>query len=137
MGQGGAYGGNASEGAATRILTTHSVEEAEALCDRVGVLLAGKLQCIGSSLHLRSRFARFLRADVKLLPPADGDVAALLAAAEAAGASSTVSSDALGSALEPMAAESARRCAGAESCLAACHGASEGCCRAAWSCPVV
>jgi len=29
------------------ILTTHSMEEAEALCDRIGIFVAGELRCIG------------------------------------------------------------------------------------------
>ncbi|CBI39210.3 unnamed protein product, partial [Vitis vinifera] len=32
----------------TIILTTHSMEEAEALCDRIGVLADGCLQCIAN-----------------------------------------------------------------------------------------
>lgn len=30
------------------VLTTHSMEEAEALCDRLGIFVGGKLQCIGN-----------------------------------------------------------------------------------------
>ncbi|MED6166072.1 Phospholipid-transporting ATPase abca7 [Stylosanthes scabra] len=30
------------------ILTTHSMEEAEALCDRLGIFVDGSLQCIGN-----------------------------------------------------------------------------------------
>ena len=35
------------------ILTTHSMEEAEALCDRVTVMHAGALQCIGTPSYLK------------------------------------------------------------------------------------
>jgi ATP-binding cassette subfamily A (ABC1) protein 3 len=45
----------ATTGAAV-ILTTHSMEECEALCGRVGVMVAGKLVCLGSVQHLKSRF---------------------------------------------------------------------------------
>jgi len=38
------------------LLTTHSMEEADALCTRMGILVNGSLQCIGSSQHLKSRF---------------------------------------------------------------------------------
>jgi ABC-type multidrug transport system ATPase subunit len=36
------------------ILTTHSMEEAEFLCDRIGIIANGSLQCIGNSkeVHL-------------------------------------------------------------------------------------
>ena len=30
------------------ILTTHSMEEAEVLCDRLGIFVDGALQCIGN-----------------------------------------------------------------------------------------
>jgi ABC-2 type transport system ATP-binding protein len=40
---------------ATVFLTTHYIEEAEALCQRVGVLHHGKLIAIGSPLELRQR----------------------------------------------------------------------------------
>lgn len=38
------------------ILTTHSMEEAEALCARIGIMVGGRLRCLGSSQHLRSRY---------------------------------------------------------------------------------
>ncbi|CAM6105629.1 unnamed protein product [Calypogeia fissa] len=38
------------------ILTTHSMEEAEALCDRLGIFVDGQLQCIGDSKELTARY---------------------------------------------------------------------------------
>lgn len=38
------------------ILTTHSMEEADVLSDRIAIMAKGKLGCIGTSLHLKSRF---------------------------------------------------------------------------------
>ncbi|XP_015942537.1 ABC transporter A family member 7-like [Arachis duranensis] len=38
------------------ILTTHSMEEAEALCDRLGIFVDGSLQCIGNSKELKARY---------------------------------------------------------------------------------
>lgn len=38
------------------ILTTHSMEECEALCDRLGIMQDGRLLCIGTPSHLRTRF---------------------------------------------------------------------------------
>ncbi|OUM60291.1 hypothetical protein PIROE2DRAFT_34199, partial [Piromyces sp. E2] len=35
------------------ILTTHSMEEAEQLCDRLAILVNGRLNCIGSPEHLK------------------------------------------------------------------------------------
>jgi ABC-type multidrug transport system ATPase subunit len=46
------------------ILTTHSMEECEALCSRIGILVNGGLKCIGSSQHLKSRFGRGFQIDV-------------------------------------------------------------------------
>jgi len=38
------------------ILTTHSMEECEALCSRIGILVHGRLRCLGSAQHLKNRF---------------------------------------------------------------------------------
>ncbi|CAI8610029.1 unnamed protein product [Vicia faba] len=38
------------------ILTTHSMEEAEALCDRLGIFVNGSLQCIGNPKELKARY---------------------------------------------------------------------------------
>ena len=36
------------------LLTTHSMEEAEALCTRIGIMAHGRLMCVGSSQHLKT-----------------------------------------------------------------------------------
>jgi ATP-binding cassette, subfamily A (ABC1), member 3 len=38
------------------ILTTHYMDEADVLGDRIGIMCKGQLQCIGSSLFLKNRF---------------------------------------------------------------------------------
>ncbi|XP_020205731.1 ABC transporter A family member 8 [Cajanus cajan] len=38
------------------ILTTHSMEEAEVLCDRLGIFADGSLQCIGNPKELKARY---------------------------------------------------------------------------------
>merc|ERR1711968_242469 len=40
------------------ILTTHSMEEADVLCDRLAIMADGKLQCIGRSFQLKRRFGK-------------------------------------------------------------------------------
>lgn len=40
----------------TVILVSHSMEEIEALCTRVGVMVSGRMQCLGSVQHLKSKF---------------------------------------------------------------------------------
>ncbi|XP_026378920.1 ABC transporter A family member 7-like [Papaver somniferum] len=38
------------------ILTTHSMEEAEVLCDRLGIFVDGSLQCVGNPKELKRRY---------------------------------------------------------------------------------
>ena len=50
---------NSKEGRAL-ILTTHSMEEAEMLCDRLGIFVDGQLVCIGNPKEIMSRYAGYL-----------------------------------------------------------------------------
>ncbi|KAL7995255.1 putative ABC transporter, AAA+ ATPase domain, ABC transporter A [Plasmopara halstedii] len=50
----------------TIILTTHSMEECEALCTRVGIMVGGRLRCLGSVQHLKHRFGDGLMLELKL-----------------------------------------------------------------------
>eukprot|EP01135_Chromosphaera_perkinsii_P003345 Nk52_evm45s240 gene=Nk52_evmTU45s240 len=38
------------------IITTHSMEEADALCSRIGIMVDGRLQCLGSPQHLKLKY---------------------------------------------------------------------------------
>ncbi|XP_059473610.1 ATP-binding cassette sub-family A member 7-like isoform X2 [Neocloeon triangulifer] len=38
------------------VLTSHSMEECQALCSRLTVMVNGKLSCLGSAQHLKSKF---------------------------------------------------------------------------------
>jgi ATP-binding cassette subfamily A (ABC1) protein 3 len=38
------------------VLTTHSMEEAEALCTRMGIMVNGELKCLGRYYQLKSSF---------------------------------------------------------------------------------
>jgi ABC-type multidrug transport system ATPase subunit len=40
------------------ILTSHSMEECEALCTRLAIMVNGQFKCIGSPQHLKSRFGQ-------------------------------------------------------------------------------
>ncbi|KAJ3070542.1 hypothetical protein HDU98_006470 [Podochytrium sp. JEL0797] len=42
----------------TIILTTHSMEEAEALCQRIGIMAKGSLRCIGPPLKLKELYGK-------------------------------------------------------------------------------
>eukprot|EP01031_Cornospumella_fuschlensis_P022275 gene22275-27238_t len=60
------------------MLTTHSMEEAEALCSRIGVMVNGQLQCLGSAQHLKHRFGQGFELTLKLLTPPEEAVHQLL-----------------------------------------------------------
>ncbi|XP_008111746.2 glucosylceramide transporter ABCA12 isoform X1 [Anolis carolinensis] len=40
------------------ILTSHSMEECEALCTRLAIMVNGRFQCMGSLQHIKSRFGK-------------------------------------------------------------------------------
>jgi len=48
------------------ILTTHSMEECEALCNRVGIMVNGQLKCVGTAQHLKSRYGKGYQLDITL-----------------------------------------------------------------------
>jgi len=43
------------------VLTTHSMQEAQVLCQRIGILHKGVLRCLGSAQHLKAKFVRGYR----------------------------------------------------------------------------
>ena len=43
---------------ASIIISSHAMEECEAICDRIAIMARGQLRCVGTFLHLRSKFAR-------------------------------------------------------------------------------
>ncbi|ETO23063.1 hypothetical protein RFI_14122, partial [Reticulomyxa filosa] len=53
------------------ILTTHSMEECEALCNRIGIMVNGQLGCIGTSSHLKQRFGSGYELDIHFDPYAE------------------------------------------------------------------
>lgn len=48
------------------ILTTHSMEEAEVLCNRLGVMVQGQLHALGGKQHLKSKFGSEFEIIVKI-----------------------------------------------------------------------
>ncbi|XP_038064464.1 ATP-binding cassette sub-family A member 10-like [Patiria miniata] len=50
------------------VLTTHSMEEADAVCSRVGIMVSGKLMCLGTTQHLKGKYGRGYSLEVKLNP---------------------------------------------------------------------
>lgn len=61
------------------VLTTHSMEEADILSDRIGIMAKGMLRCIGTSIRLKSRFGTGFIANISFngnnfdRSPANGD----------------------------------------------------------------
>eukprot|EP00501_MAST-03F_sp_TOSAG23-6_P000357 GSMAST32.ASY1.ANO1.364.1 assembled CDS len=53
---------------ATIILTTHSMEECSALCTRIGIMVDGRLRCIGSEQHLKDRYGHGYQLEVRVAP---------------------------------------------------------------------
>ncbi|KAF0720764.1 Aste57867_43 [Aphanomyces stellatus] len=51
------------------LLTTHSMEECQALCTRIGILVSGRLTCLGTAQHLKQKFGRGFTLDLKLKSP--------------------------------------------------------------------
>eukprot|EP01104_Vermistella_antarctica_P000233 TRINITY_DN1027_c0_g1_i1.p1 TRINITY_DN1027_c0_g1~~TRINITY_DN1027_c0_g1_i1.p1 ORF type:complete len:919 (+),score=265.13 TRINITY_DN1027_c0_g1_i1:431-3187(+) len=49
----------------TIIFTSHSMEEAEALCDRITIMSQGRLRCIGSAAGLKQKFGQGYRLTVQ------------------------------------------------------------------------
>eukprot|EP01071_Lankesteria_metandrocarpae_P011784 Lankesteria_metandrocarpae@DN5469_c0_g1_i2.p1 len=46
------------------VLTTHSMEECEALCDRLGIMKAGSFACLGTSSWLKNRYGQGYQIDI-------------------------------------------------------------------------
>ena len=56
------------------MLTTHSMEECEALCNRLCIMTSGQLKCIGTPQHLKSKFGRGFQLDITLeTQPVEGE----------------------------------------------------------------
>ncbi|XP_076292228.1 cholesterol transporter ABCA5 isoform X3 [Lasioglossum baleicum] len=54
------------QGGRGAILTTHSMEEADALCSKVGIMVKGELRCIGSTQHLKNLYGAGYTLEMKL-----------------------------------------------------------------------
>jgi ABC-type multidrug transport system ATPase subunit len=55
-----------SKGKNSILLTTHSMEEADVLCERLGIMGGGNMLCIGTSLDLKSRFGAGYRLSIHI-----------------------------------------------------------------------
>lgn len=69
-------GGNVPQAERTSvILTTHSMEECEALCPNIAIMAGGKLRCLGSAQQLKSKFGQGYQVEMKIknVGPSDAD----------------------------------------------------------------
>ena len=48
------------------IITTHSMEEAEALCTKMGIMVSGLFKCFGSSQHIKNKYGTGYEIEVKI-----------------------------------------------------------------------
>ncbi|GKY90545.1 hypothetical protein MPSEU_000028200 [Mayamaea pseudoterrestris] len=48
------------------ILTTHSMAKCEALCPRIAIMANGRLRCLGSAQHLKSKFGQGYQVELKV-----------------------------------------------------------------------
>ena len=60
------------------ILTTHAMEEADALSDRIAVIVDGRFKCIGNSLFLKNNFGEGYRLTLIVDPENSGTVKRLM-----------------------------------------------------------
>lgn len=52
------------------ILSSHSMEECEALCTRLAIMVNGEFKCLGSTQHLKNKFSNGFWITIKLLESA-------------------------------------------------------------------
>jgi ABC-type multidrug transport system ATPase subunit len=48
------------------IITTHSMEEAEALGTKIGIMVGGQFKCFGSAQHIKEKYGRGYEINIKL-----------------------------------------------------------------------
>jgi len=56
------------------ILTTHSMEECEALCSRIGIMVDGGLRCLGSSQHLKNVYGQGYQLEINVTLPTNEEL---------------------------------------------------------------
>jgi len=56
------------------IITTHSMEEAEALCTKMGIMVAGEFKCFGSSTHIKDKYGTGYEIEVKIKTLGENEV---------------------------------------------------------------
>ncbi|UJR08715.1 hypothetical protein I4U23_012972 [Adineta vaga] len=57
---------NANKAKLTIILTSHSMDECERVCNRLGIMVRGQLACLGTIQHLKSKFGQGYTVEIKV-----------------------------------------------------------------------
>merc|ERR1712032_303062 len=57
----------------TIMFTSHSMEEVEALCNRITIQVKGRLRCLGTTIHLKSKYGYGYRVEVVFHPEQSTD----------------------------------------------------------------
>ena len=60
------------------VLTSHSMEEVEALSTKMGIMVAGNFRCFGSGQHLKSKYGNSFDVEYKLVIPDNESVNSIL-----------------------------------------------------------
>lgn len=60
------------------VLTTHSMEEAEALATKIGIMVKGQFKCLGTSQHLKNKFSSGFELDFKIREPNEEKINAVM-----------------------------------------------------------
>lgn len=60
------------------ILTTHSMEEAEALATKVAIMVNGEFKCLGTVQHIKNKFGKGYEIELKTSLPTDQEVDSVL-----------------------------------------------------------
>ena len=56
------------------ILTTHSMEEAEALCTKMGIMVGGRFKCFGSAQHIKDKYGTGYEVEIKVRTLSENEV---------------------------------------------------------------
>ena len=56
------------------VLTTDCMEDAEAVCDRIGIMVAGRIRCVGTPKHIKQKFGRGNELEIKIKTPGEEEI---------------------------------------------------------------
>ena len=57
------------------VMTSHSMEECEALCTRIAIMDRGRIRCLGSKQHLKNKFGEGYSLTLKLVSLEESELA--------------------------------------------------------------